>query len=295
VNSERDFSGRDFSGRDLQRKSFAGADLQHSDFGGADVRGADFSGAQLQDASFVGARLGVPTATGWLILLASLVLSVVTGIAIGLLADEIMSRSGSDDWRDTFAAATLGLVVLAFLVVFITRGAATAVRWYLIAFVAVLAIDLLVVFLIADELRLRRTLPLMARFLLFGSAMLAGVIGRIVGGTFEAWAWALVAMTGGLAAGRFRGGIAAVIVMVILVYVSKRALRMDERDRSLRELAQRIVGRFGTSFNGTDLSPADFRETAPSQSDLRGAVTAGTIWGPGAGPGAEPTSDADQA
>ena len=119
---------RDFSGQDLRRESFRDADLRAANFNQADVRGADFAGAQLQNSSFVGARLGVTRGTGWLILGASLVLSIVTGVAIGLLADEIMSRTGSSDWRDTFAAVTLGLVVLAFLVVFITRGAATAVR-----------------------------------------------------------------------------------------------------------------------------------------------------------------------
>ena len=135
----------------------------------------------------------------------------------------------------------------------------------------------------------------MALFLLFGPATLAGVVGRIVGGTFGAWALVLVAATGGLAAGQVRGGIAAIVVMVILVYLSKRALHMDERDRYLRELADRIVARFGTNFAGADLSGADFTDTVPGQSDLRGAVTEGTIWGTDKDSPPESTTGSDPA
>jgi uncharacterized protein YjbI with pentapeptide repeats len=276
---------RDLRDRNLRRSSYRGANLEGADFGASDVRGADFTGAILRQASFVDARVGLPPLTGCLILGGSVLLSIATGAAIGLFAEQIADRAGSSDWRDTFAAITLGSVVLAFLAVFVVKGAAVALRVYLIVFAVVLAMDLLVLFLIAHELRLRQSMPLIILFLLFAPAALAGVLGRILGGTFGAWAMALVAATGGLAAGRTRGGIAAIVVMLILVFVSKRALKLDERDEYLLELAKRIMLRRGTRFAGADISGANFRGTLVAQSDLwRKIIVAEAKWDDGAGP-----------
>lgn len=280
----------DFRGQDLKRASFRDRDLAGADFSEADARGANFSNAVLRDASFADVRLGVTPGTGTGILVASLVLSIGTGIAIGLLSVEIFERVSSSDWRDTFAAYTLGVVVVAFLALLIAKGSRVAFRIGLIVFLAVFVFDLLVVFFVADELRLRQTMPLIVLFLLFVPAALAGVLGRVVGGEFGAWALVLVAATGGLAAGQSRGGIAAIVVMVILVIVSKRALRADERDRNLQELAHRVITRFGTRFVGADISGADFRGTNVTHADMSNAVVDGVIWDEQAGP--PPTPDA---
>lgn len=69
-----------------------------------------------------------------------------------------------------------------------------------------------------------------------------------------ALAIAIVAILGGVAAGRVEGGLAAIVVSVLLVLVSKRALKLDERDRPLHQLAHRIVTRRGTRFTGADVS-----------------------------------------
>lgn len=283
-----------FRGQDLKGASFCDQDLQGADFSEADVRGADFSGAVLRSASFVNARLGVTPGVGGVILAASLILSIVTGIAIGLFSVEIFERASSDDWRDVFAAFTFGGVVLAFLALLIAKGARVAFRMYLIVFFVVLVLDLLVVYSVANELRFRQTMPLIVLFLLFVPASLAGVLGRIVGGEFGAWALVLVAATGGLAAGQSQGGIAAIVVMVILVIVSKRALKADERDRNLRELAHRIVARFGTRFVGADVSGADFRGANVGHANMSDAEVAGTVWDNEAGPPPAPDTESRQ-
>jgi uncharacterized protein YjbI with pentapeptide repeats len=285
---------QNFRGRDVKKTSFRGRNLEDADFSDADVRGADFSNAVLRGASFVNARLGITPGVGGAILAASLILSIVTGISIGLFSVEIFERASSSDWRDIFAAITLGAVVLAFLALLIGKGARVAFRMYLIVFGAVLVFDLLIVFFVANELRLREIMPLIALFLLFVPAALAGVLGRIVGGEFGAWALVIVAATGGLAAGRARGGIAAIVVMVILVAVSKRALRADGRDRNLRESADRIVARFGTRFAGADISGADFRGTNAAHADMSNTNVTGTVWDEDNGPPPPLDTDSSQ-
>jgi uncharacterized protein YjbI with pentapeptide repeats len=89
---------------------------------------------------------------------------------------------------------------------------------------------------------------------------------------------------GGIAAGRAHGGLAAIAVSLLLVFVSKRALKLDERDRPLRELAHRIVTRRGTRFSGADVSGADFTGTLLTQADVSHATLEGSTWDAGKGP-----------
>jgi hypothetical protein len=112
----------------------------------------------------------------------------------------------------------------------------------------------------------------------------AGILGRVVGGVFGGWAIAIVSVTGGLAAGRVNGGLAAVVVTIILMFVSKRALEADDRDLLSHRLAQRIMARFGTKFTGADLTGANFADTALAQADLSEAVLDGAVWDKGRGP-----------
>ena len=132
--------------------------------------------------------------------------------------------------------------------------------------------------------RYRSTLPVVGLLLLFGPAAVAGILGRVVGGVFGGWAIAIVSVTGGLAAGRVNGGLAAVVVTIILMFVSKRALKADDRDLLSRRLAQRIMARFGTKFTGADLTRANFADTVLAQADFSEAVLDGAICDNGKGP-----------
>ena len=130
----------------------------------------------------------------------------------------------------------------------------------------------------------QRGLPMIGLLLLFGPAAVAGILGRVVGGAFGAGAIALVAVLGGLAAGRVNGGLAAIVVSVLLVFVAKRALKNDERDDVIRRLANRIVSRYGTKLTGADVTRANFTGTSLTQADLSDAVLAGATWDEGKGP-----------
>ena len=120
--------------------------------------------------------------------------------------------------------------------------------------------------------------------LMFGPAAVAGILGRVVGGVFGGWAIAIVSVGGGLAAGRVNGGLAAIVVTIVLMLIAKRALKADDRDLLSRRLAQRIMARHGTNFTGADLTRASFAGTALTQANMSEAALDGAIWDDGKGP-----------
>ncbi len=271
----------DYRGRDLRGRSFEGAMLDGADFSGADLRGTDFSRASLVEANLTDARIGVRPITALVMLTGAMVVSVLAGVAVGQFADMIREQASSSDWRDIFAALLMVLVAVSFIATLLLKGASMAFRAFAVVVAAVVLVDFVVVFVFAGEIRFRNSVPLIAMLVLFVPAALAGILGRMVGGTFGAWAIVLVALTGGLAAGRAQGGLAAVAVSMILVLISKRALNGDARDGPMRHLGHRIATKRGTRFAHADLTGASFTGTNPIHSDLYSATTQGTIWEPG--------------
>ena len=78
---------------------------------------------------------------------------------------------------------------------------------------------------------------------------------------------------------------AAIVVSMLLVFISKRALKADERDRPMRYIAHRIVTHRGTRFTAADVTRAGFTGTTLTHSDMSEAVLEDSVWDPGKGPG----------
>jgi MFS family permease len=237
------------------------------------------------------ARLGVRPLAGALILVAALLVSIAAGVMVGFFADTVRGRATGSDWRDVLGGWLLVATVVVFFGLLIVRGIRQALLVTLAVLAAVVVIDFTVVYSIAGEIRFLNAATLVGLLLLFSLASLAGVLGRIVGGSFGAWSIGIIAVLGGLAAGRANGGIAAVVVSLLLVLVSKRALKLDERDRPLWQLAARIVTRRGTRFSGADVSGADFTGTKPALSDASHVTLEGAIWETGKGPTTQAPDD----
>ena len=272
-----------YRGQDLRGRSFEGANLDGADFTEADLRAADFTKASLVDADFTNARIGVKPLTGALILAAAMLVSIAAGVVVGLLADGMQQRITSAEWQDLLGGIILLALIVLFLYMLLNHGIVRALQRFLVVTVIVVAIDFVVV-LIFGEPQYRDGLPVIGLLLMFGPAAVAGIMGRVVGGVFGTWAIAIVSVIGGLAAGRVNGGLAAVVVTVVLVLVAKRALAADDRDLLSRRLADRIMTRYGTHFAGADLTRAIFAGTALTQADLSKAVLDGAVWDKGKGP-----------
>ncbi len=273
----------DYQGAQLRGKSFRGMYLDGATFREADLRGADFTGASLVGADFTNARLGVHPLTGVVMLGGALVVAIGAGVVTGFFARAVRDRVTSSEWQELLGGWLLLAVVALFFTVLILRGVQQALLVFVVAAVVVVILDAIVV-LLFGTIRLEKSVPVIGLLLLFGPALVAGILGRIIGGAFGVWAMVIVAVTGGLAAGRFDGGLAAIVVSLLLAFVSRRALKADSRDRPIRRLAQRILTRRGTRFAEADVTDANFTGALLGQSDMTHAVLSGAVWEPGSEP-----------
>lgn len=273
----------DHHNEDLHRKSFATESLRAANFEGADLRGADFTMADLSNASFRNARVGVPPRVGAVILIASLALSVTFGVVAGLAIGAVRDRLSSPGWERPAGAAGILFVLVVFVVVMFWKGIDAAIKAYLWTFAAVFVASL-VVRLIWGQIDIGLAARGVGLAIVLALAVVAGIIGRMVGGAVGAWGVAVVAVLSGLAAGRADGGLAALVISVSMVVMSKRALRGDRRDQSVRKVAHRIVDRWGTQFVRADLTGADFSGTDATHCDVEAATLEGVRWEPGQAP-----------
>ncbi len=273
----------DHRNEDLRRKSFATQSLQAANFEGADLRGANFTRADLSNASFRNARVGVPPGVGAVILVAALAFSVLFGVVAGLAIDAVRDRLYSPGWERPSGAVGILIILVVFVIVMFWKGIDAAIKTYVWTFAVVLAVSL-VVRLIWGEIDIGVAARGVALALVLALAVVAGIVGRVVGGALGAWGIAVVAILSGLAAGRAQGGLAALVISVSMVLISKRALRGDDRDHSVRKLAHRIVDRWGTRFVRADLTGADFSGTDATHCDVADATLDGVRWEPGQAP-----------
>ncbi|MCL1588041.1 MAG: pentapeptide repeat-containing protein [Actinomycetia bacterium] len=279
-------STTDHSSQNLSGQTFRGADLDGADFTGADLRSADFTDASLVKADFTNAKFGIsPLAAGVLLALAMIV-SALAGLSSAYFMQTMRERVASldwqslTDWQDKLANSLIVIVIVTFLVILIMKGAGVALP-SLVGLIAVAFVVDLTIVIAVGQVHIERAPFLIGLMLLFGFALIAGILGRIVGGAFGAWAIALMSIVGGLVAGSVEGGFTAVLVGALLVVISKRTLKGDGRDRLLRDLSHRIVTRHGTRFTGADISDATFIGTNLVAADMTGTIDHGTVWGPG--------------
>jgi hypothetical protein len=256
-----------------------GQDLEGADFSDKDLRGVDFAGANLRSANFRDATFGVEPRVGVMLLGIGLLISVGAGVAIGWSVDGLRHRISADQWDEVAEGSSMAVILVVLVAVIIWRGFDLAFKVVVAVYFALLVVNV-VANLIWDEVEYVRTLRATAIVIFLVLAVAAGIFGRVVGGVFGSWSTAMVAVLGGLASGRFEGGLAGIVVAISLVTISKRAVRGDPRDRTLRREAHRLIHRWGTSFRDADVSGADFTGANASLCDLRGATVVGVKWDP---------------
>ena len=260
-------------------QSFRGQNLEGADFSGKDVRGADFTGANLRSADFTNCKIGVAPRVGVVILGVALLVAIACGVAIGFAVNEMRDRVTSDEWDQVAEGGSIGITLLVLLGLIIWKGFDVAIKIAVAVYLALVAVNV-VANLLADDFEWLVLVRATALVVFLVLAVVAGMLGRVVGGVFGVWSVVLVAVLGGLATGQSEGGIAGVVVAVSLALISKRAVRGDPRDRMLRTLGHRMIRNRGTQFVDADLTGADFTGTDAMRSDARGATVDDVIWDP---------------
>lgn len=260
-------------------QSFRGRSLDGKDFDGVDLRGADFTGASLRSASFRDAQFGVAPRIGVVILVLAILAAIAGGVAIGWSVDRTVDRLSADKWDEVAEGGTIVFVLVVIVALVFWRGFDFAIRVGAAVYVVAVAVNIAANF-IWDEVEWSVALRATAMVVFIVLAITAGMLGRMVGGVFGAWSIALVAIFGGLASGRADGGVVGVVIAASLVLISKRAVRGDVRDRTLRRVAHRLVRRWGTRFVDADLTGADFTGADAGRCGVRGATVERVTWDP---------------
>ena len=258
-------------------RSFRNASLEGADFSGKDLRSADFGGADLRNADFANARVGVAPRKGVVILGIALLVAIATGVAIGWFVDDVRQQVSAEEWDRAVAGGSMGMLLLAFIGVMFWRGFDVAVKSAVVLYLVVVAGNIIANF-IWEDVEWFRVLRFTVAILMLFLAILAGILGRVIGGVFGDWSIVLVAGIGGLSIGQAEGGIAGIVVAMSLALISKRAVKGDRRDRSVRRFAHRLIGRHGTQFTNADLTGANFDGVDGSRCAVKGATLDGVKW-----------------
>jgi hypothetical protein len=112
----------DYSGQNLRGRSFKGQNLTGANFSKADIRGADFTNAILKDADFTGAKAGLQR--HWVIglLIATLLISALSGLLSIVIGGVITLIFDTKDFENFIVGIVALVVVIVFFIVAIRKG-----------------------------------------------------------------------------------------------------------------------------------------------------------------------------
>lgn len=262
-----------YAGKRLEGAHFTGADLRGADFAGADLRGADFRGARLNDAIFRRASFGMSRLWVAVFVASSLAIGGFAG-AVGARIGQSMSTQATNG--ELVAPAFVFAMFLTFILLTLILGLSAAVR---IGLAVLVTTTLLVTIgtLGAGAFEPRVFLvPLMLAVLMM--SFVAGAVARVAAGSFGIIAFVVISLVAASIAWLNGGGLFLSASLLVSVFLARRALGGDVRDRWIRRLSVEVVGTRGTCFADADLTNADFDGAYLGVSDFRGAVLAGTMF-----------------
>jgi len=266
-----ELTGADFSRADARAADFSDANLAAAVFEETDLRGADLSRADLSGADLSKARVGLQTLAKIVLFGLALLIALAAGVVVGLVAEWMRERTFDRSWYELVQGLAATTILIIFLAVLAARGIRDAVR----VMAVIMLIMLITGWIIggaAGVYRLETVIQLVAMILVVVAAVVAGLLGRVVAGTFGGAAILIVALGAGLIAGGFGGGLGAIVASVLIVIAAKRGLAHPSEDRPIHRLAYRIARLHGTSFANADLRGARLPEGGLHNCDMAGAL-----------------------
>jgi uncharacterized protein YjbI with pentapeptide repeats len=282
---------QDFSGQNLRGRAFSGLDLTGANFSYADIRGANFTNAILKGANFSYAKAGLKRRAVIGLLIISLTLAALSGLASGFTGYLITYFFQPKNLlRYPFPPALVVLGVLAiFFTIFIQQGIKAAFK--------ALAITLIVASVVALPGALVGTIAVLGAVLgalaVAGSISVAGVGAGIItlaeslvmSGTLaivgsKAMTRLIAESSNTILLGTELPALALALVLPSLSgYIGWQALSGDERFTFVRQIALSFAAiGSGTSFRSADLTDANFTQATLHSTDLRKATITRTRW-----------------
>lgn len=291
----------------LRGKSFKGQDLTGADFSYCDIRGTDFTDAILRGANFSHARAGLQRRWAITILISALLLSAVSGLLSAVGGSLLGFIVVNGNRENIYVAVISCIVLLLFFLITMRRGVAAACGFLAVAVVCagVAAVVWAGVVAVAwvgtgTQTRVMELSAIVTVVIIAAVAVIVAATGLVViaGAAVVAGAIAglfavavTVAMAGAVAgavvvAAAKVGGVTAgapavtvgVLTLILSADVSCRALFEDEKQSWLRNIAFGLVTRRGTSFQGSDLTDADFTQARLKNTYFIKSILTRTCW-----------------
>ena len=280
---------REFQGVNLRGQSFKGQDLSGADFSEADIRSTNFTDATLIGANFSGAKCGLQRHWATFLVILSWLLAGISGY-VSILPAALISLIFY--YPNKIPGFISLIVVSLFLIISIIQGIGSAS--VVVAFVFAFVMAVVIIVPGGREVG--------SSFLLPGIGVVAGpVLGTVAVAILETRAVKrLVPIVGiGAVTGAFaslgigvltetfsnleRGDFViaatgAVAVVLISLFLARRALRGDERDAWVRFFAIAFAATGGTNFQDANLTDANFTGARLKSTDLRKATLTRVRW-----------------
>ncbi|WP_088240236.1 pentapeptide repeat-containing protein [Calothrix rhizosoleniae] len=275
---------RDFCRANLRGQSFKGENLSGADFREADIRSADFSNANLTGANFRGAKGGLQKRWAISLVGVSFLLSAVSGYCSSIVGFVVVSIFNSSSLDNQITSWVGLIVVIIFCVVTIRQGIATAFG----ALAVAVAGALVLAFTGAGILALTGAVTgagalAFALTLAFTLAVAGAVAGTLalafaVAGTLAlAFVLAIAVAVAGAIAVAVAFAVAEAFTLFI-TYIAWRAIKGDEKQALIRNIAVAFAATGGTNFRGANLTDTDFTGATLKNTDLRNATLTRTCW-----------------
>jgi hypothetical protein len=267
---------RDFRYQDLSSTSFVGQDLSGVNFSGSDIRGTDFTNAILQDADFSGVRAGLLPAQKSIIWIASVIASLLLGGLAGW-ADALVELEfhNSDGFGGIAPSISAKWIVLIIMLVFGYVAQRHGLTAGFSMFTVALAVAVVGAFITTSFVSIASAMVIavtIAAFIVVVTTIVVILsLTTALSTNVNAGATVLAAFTPvftlvAVPSAGESAVIMAIVVTMLSAYISWYAYLGDERHTGLRAIASDLSTRKGTSFQGANLTNADF-----SQARLQGA------------------------
>jgi hypothetical protein len=254
----------------VRGRSFAGAQLASAALAGEDVRGTDFTGADLHDADLSNIRAGMSRGWAAWLVLGSLAISIALGVLIGACARYLGAIYTSGDVRGRMAVLYVISALLVFLVAGIWKGLRYA-TYQVLPVTAALAVAAALSAVVSGAGTGLVALLTIVFLALAVVVVTLAVLVRATAGTAGKLAFALVAISGALAAGAAGGGLFATAIAISAMVMARRTARIEALYPGLARATAAIACRGGTRFRDADLRGANFEHARLFACDFRGA------------------------
>jgi uncharacterized protein YjbI with pentapeptide repeats len=297
---------QDYRRAKLRGKSFRGKDLNGADFSYSNIRGADFSEANLEGANFSHAKTGLQRRWAIVLVGCALFLSALSGLlsAIGgsLVGILLLNTNRENLYVGIVSLAVLTIFFLitiyrgvsaafGFMALSVTCAGLAAVGWAGIVAVTWAggtvhtgAMELAQVVAVIVTGAVAVVATILGTVTIAGAVTLAGAvaglfavtatisIAAVLSGIMAVMAARINPITGGAAV------VIAVVVILLSAYVGCRAWFEDEKQTAIRNLALSIATRYGTNFQGSNLTDADFTRASVKNANFFKANLTRTCW-----------------